>query len=108
MISCRELLPSDLEVVFDVRVKTWHNPNGAEAVLRLGITREAVREMMRHSHRGWVAEEEHRIVGFTMSNRQTVEMWVIAVRLEFENLGIGKRLTDLVEAWLWSAGWPDL
>jgi ribosomal protein S18 acetylase RimI-like enzyme len=43
-----------------------------------------------------------------MSNRQTVEMWVIAVRLEFENLGIGKRLTDLVEAWLWSAGWPDL
>jgi ribosomal protein S18 acetylase RimI-like enzyme len=108
MISYRELLPSDLEAVFDVRVKTWHNANGAAEMLRLGITPEAVRELLRHSHRGWVAEEEHRIVGFTMGNRQTGEMWVIAVLPEFENRGIGKRLMALVEAWLWSTGWAEI
>jgi hypothetical protein len=45
MISGRELLPSDLGAVFDVRMTTWHDPNGAEKVLRFGITPDAVREL---------------------------------------------------------------
>jgi ribosomal protein S18 acetylase RimI-like enzyme len=108
MISYRELLPSDLEAVFDVRVKTWHNANGAAEMLRLGITPEAVRELLRDSHRGWVAEEENRNVGFTMGNRRTGEMWVIAVLPEFENRGIGKCLLARVEEWLGSAGWAEI
>jgi ribosomal protein S18 acetylase RimI-like enzyme len=76
-------------------------------MLRLGITPETVRELLRRSHRGWVAEQEHRIVGSTMGNRQTGKRWVIAVLPEFENRGIGNHLMALVEAWLWSAGLPE-
>jgi hypothetical protein len=71
MISCRELRPSDLEAVFDLRVKTWHNPSGAGEMCRLGITPEAVLAIMEHFHRGWVAEDEHRIVN---------SRWVIGKR----------------------------
>jgi GNAT superfamily N-acetyltransferase len=108
MPSYRELLPSDMDAVFDVRVKTWHNPNGAEELHRMGITPEAVVEMMRRSHRGWVAEDGDRIVGFAMGNKRTGEMWVIAVLPEYENQGIGRRLMSFVEDWLWSVGWHEI
>jgi ribosomal protein S18 acetylase RimI-like enzyme len=43
-----------------------------------------------------------------MGNRQTGEMWVIAVQPEFENRGIGTRLMAMAEAWSWSAGWTEI
>ena len=70
----------------------------------MGITPESVCEMMRISHRGWLAEENDRAVGFAMGNKTTGEMWVIAVLSEFENQGVGKRLLQLVEAWLIAEG----
>jgi ribosomal protein S18 acetylase RimI-like enzyme len=108
MISFRELEPSDMEAVFDVRVKTWHNPNGAAELHHMGITPESVVASMRSSHRGWVAQDGNRVVGFTMGNRQTGEMWVIAVLPDYENRGIGRRLLSLVEDWLCAAGWQEI
>jgi ribosomal protein S18 acetylase RimI-like enzyme len=102
MITYRELLPSDMDAVFDVRVKTWHNPNGAEELHRLGITPESVVERLQTSHRGWVAEGKGLIVGFAMGNKETGELWVIAVLPAYENRGIGKYLLSLVEDWLWT------
>lgn len=69
----------------------------------MGITPTSVCEMMQTSHRGWLAEEGKRVLGFAMGNKLTGEMWVIAVLPEFENLGIGKRLLLLVEGWLAAA-----
>ena len=108
MIATRELLPSDMDAVFDVRVKTWHNPNGAEELHRMGITPESVVERMKRSHRGWVAIAGDQIVGFAMGNKETGEMWVIAVLPAYENQGIGKRLLSLVENWLWAEGWTEI
>ncbi|MGF1655869.1 MAG: GNAT family N-acetyltransferase [Verrucomicrobiales bacterium] len=108
MINYRDLIPADMEAVFNVRVKTWHNPNGAVELQRMGITPESVVKMMSISHRGWVAEDQDRIVGFAMGNKKTGEMWVIAVLPEYENQGIGRSLMSLVENWLWSVGWREI
>jgi ribosomal protein S18 acetylase RimI-like enzyme len=55
-----------------------------------------------------VAERGEQIVGFVMGNKQTGEMWVIAVLPEYENLGIGRHLMSLVEGWLWAEGWQEI
>ena len=104
----RELLPTDMDAIFDVRVKTWHNANGAEELHSMGITPESVCEIIKSSHRGWVAENETQIVGFVMGNKNTAEMWVIAVLPEYEGQGIGRSLMNLVEEWLFSEGCDEL
>ncbi|MDF1811511.1 MAG: GNAT family N-acetyltransferase [Verrucomicrobiales bacterium] len=100
----RRITPDDLPSIFEVRVKTWHNPNGSEEMARMGINPDSVRQMLETTHHGWLAETNGDVVGFVMGNKQTAEMWVIAVLKEFENLGIGKSLMRLVEDWLVSEG----
>ena len=108
MISIRELAPADLDAVFRVRVATWHNPHGAAELARLGITPESVAARMCSSHRGWVAVDADRIVGFSMGDRTNGEMWVIAVLPEFEGRGVGRRLLTEVEHWLRAEGWREI
>jgi ribosomal protein S18 acetylase RimI-like enzyme len=111
MIDCavfREIHSDDMPEIFDVRVAAWHNDRGREEMTSLGITHQSVREMMNHTHRGWLCEIDSRVVGFSMGNRQNGEMWVIAVLKEYEGNGIGRRLLRLVEDWLFSEGWDEL
>jgi ribosomal protein S18 acetylase RimI-like enzyme len=107
-MTFRAIQPDDLAAIFEVRIATWHNPNGDVELRALGITPDSVRELMRDSHRGWLCEIEGRTVGFAMGNRRTGEMWVIAVLKEFEGRGIGRQLLGLVENWLESEGWTEI
>ena len=107
-MTYREIQPADIPATFDVRVRTWHNPHGAVEMEQMGITHDSVREMLGSSHRGWLAESDGQVVGFVMGNKQTGEMWVIAVLPEFENQGIGKSLLRRVEDWLASEGCAEL
>jgi len=104
----REIRVEDMAAIFDVRVRTWHNPNGVVEMAQMGITHESVIELMQESHRGWLAEDEGRVVGFVMGDRTSGEMWVIAVLKECENRGIGRALMELVEKWLVEEGCEEL
>ncbi|MGB0583209.1 MAG: GNAT family N-acetyltransferase [Limisphaerales bacterium] len=98
----------DLPSIFEVRIATWHNPNGAEELTQFGITIESVTKMLEDgSHQGWLCEEDGRIVGFTMGDRTKGEMWVIALLKEYEGRGIGRALMNEVEAWLVESGWEE-
>ncbi len=108
MTTFREIKPEDIPAIFDVRIATWHNPNGREELTRMGITHESVREKMKDSHRGWLCDVDGKAVGFAMGNRRTGEMWVIAVLREYEGKGIGKQLLDSVENWLRGEGWTEI
>ena len=107
-MTFREIQPDDMDAIFDVRVRTWHNPDGVEEMKRMGITHHSVRRMLEKSHRGWLAEEADDVVGFAMGNSETGEMGVISVLKEFENRGIGKSLLQSVEDWLSSEGWSEI
>ena len=37
-MTYREIQPDDMEAIFDMRVRTWHNENGAKEMAQLGIT----------------------------------------------------------------------
>lgn len=104
----REIRIEDMQSIFDVRIATWHNERGRQELTQMGITHQSVRELLTDTHRGWLCEADSRIVGFAMGNRNNGEMWVIAVLKEYEGLGIGKRLLQLVEDWLFSEGWNEI
>ncbi len=59
--------------------------------------------------RGWVAEVNGRIVGFSIANctagaDQTGSIWALFVEPAFEGQGHGRRLHDAAVDWLWSCG----
>lgn len=108
-MQIRELRIEDLPTIFEVRIATWHNPNGAEELKQFGITIESVTRMLEAgTHKGWLCEVDGEIVGFAMGDRSNGEMWVIAVLKEFEGRGIGKALLNQVEVWLASCGWDEV
>lgn len=108
-MKLREIEIGDLPKIFEVRIATWHNPNGAKELAQFGITIESVTRMLEEgTHKGWLCEEDDRIVGFTMGDRGKGEMWVIAVLKEYEDRGFGRALMKKVEAWLAGCGWEDI
>ena len=102
----RRITARDMDAVFAVRTATWDNPDAERELTELGITPESVRELLRTTHRGWLCEVDGQAVGFTIGNRATGEVWVIAVLAEHEGRGIGRGLIERVEAWLFDEGWP--
>ena len=94
--------------MIELRESTRVNPFSREARRQIGITEESTAERLRTTHRGWLCEEEGRVVGFAIGDGKTGELWVIAVLPEFEGRAVGLRLLDAVEGWLWSLGWQEL
>lgn len=108
LMHFREITPADLPELFRVRFAAKENIVTPEFVISEGITVETCATMLRTTHRGWLCEFEGRIVGFAQGNRATGELWVIAVLPALEGRGIGRRLMQLVQDWLFSEGWVKL
>ena len=106
-MQLREITTGDMDAIFAVRVATWHNPRGKEEMTAMGITPESVRELLKTSHRGWLCEDGEKAVGFAMGNKDTGEMWVIAVLKQYEGRGVGRQLLRTVEDWLAAEGWSE-
>jgi len=64
--------------------------------------------MIGDSLQGWLCECGSEVVGFTLANGQNGELWVIAVRPEYEGRGIGSHLYALTEGWLRSLDWKEI
>jgi len=104
----REILQGDIASLFRVRVSTIENGFSLEELHAAGITEESVSKMLQSTHKGWLCEIGEQVVGFSMGDTSTGELWVIAVVPEFEGRGIGSKLLGLVEKSLWSAGAKEL
>ncbi len=104
----RLISDADVPSLFAVRAATRENALSRDHLAALGITEDSVRNMLRRTHQGWLCEEAGSVIGFAMGNRETGEMWVLAVLPEFEGRGVGRTLLALVEDWLWSCGWPEV
>jgi len=104
----REIAPEDLPRLFDIRTAARENPYSREALAASGITAQTVAVMLDTTHRGWLCEVDGESVGFVMANGATGELWVIAVLAEHEGKGIGRRLMNLAQDWLWSKGWKEI
>ncbi len=103
-MTYREIAAGDIPALFHVRTRTRENTYTTDELRALGITADSVREKLAATFKGWLCVEAGETVGFSMADRATGELWVVAVLPEHEGRGIGGRLMGLAEAWLWSAG----
>jgi ribosomal protein S18 acetylase RimI-like enzyme len=100
----REITATDVPALFDLRPRTRENALTVEELRRLGITPQSVAESLAQSTLGWVCEDAGRVAAFSMADRATGELLVIAVLPEYEGKGVGGRLMALAEDWLAASG----
>ena len=103
-LDFREITAHDAPTLLHVRTRTRENTYTLEQLERLGINAPSVVEKLAASYKGWLCAHAHEVVGFSIADRSTGELWVIAVLPEYEGQGIGNRLMALAEEWLWASG----
>lgn len=102
--TLREIAVADIPDLFHVRTRTRENVLTDEELAGLGITPASVADRLAATFRGWLCSDDGRVVAFCMADRATGELWVVAVLPAYEGRGIGGRLMDHAEGWLWASG----
>jgi len=100
----REITVIDIPMLFYVRTNTRENRYTVDELTALGITKDSVRAKLTDSYCGWLCEVDATVVGFSMVDCATGELWVIAVLPQYEGLGIGSQLMEAAENRLWAQG----
>jgi ribosomal protein S18 acetylase RimI-like enzyme len=98
----------DVNEVLRVRTLARENALSMDELASLGITPESTSSLLEEDAKGWVCEESGEILGFTMGDGRSGEVLVLAVLPQHEGRGIGRRLLDFVEGWLFSKGHPEV
>ena len=85
------------------------------ARIRLAVTENALRDPTRitvamyedfldRSGRGWVAEADGAIAGFSYADNLNASIWALFIQPGQEGRGLGKALLDLAATWLFEQG----
>lgn len=103
------MTPSDLTAVFELRLATRENRVTLQELAEdYGITPDGLAEDMRSHVRGWLAEDDRRVVGFSMGDASNGEVQVVAIHPDYEGQGLGKTLLERVANWLFSEGHQEI
>lgn len=63
------------------------------------VTDEDCNDYINRKGKGWVAESENIIVGFSIVDVLENNVWALFVNPDFEGMGIGKELHDIMINW---------
>lgn len=63
------------------------------------VTDKDCKEFLFERGKGWVAETEDQIVGFSIIDLKEKNIWALFVHPDFENKGIGRKLHDVMLNW---------
>lgn len=115
-LTYREMTTADIEPTLEMRITTVENAITRHRLARnYGVTAASLAVALQQDQKGWLCEADGLVVGFTMGNRSTGEVGVLAVRPGYEGLAIGRSLLGKVVDWLraegcgriWLAANPD-
>lgn len=93
----RPALLSDIPDVFHVRTSVEENHLSVEQLAQMGITEQAVSEMLAASPCAWVAVVDDRVVGFSMIDIEDASLFAAFVLPAYEGRGLGKNLVLAAE-----------
>ena len=66
------------------------------------VTDKDCEEFMTERGKGWVCEINNQIVGFSIVDLKDNNIWALFLKPEFENIGIGRQLHDVMINWYFS------
>ena len=72
------------------------------------ITEAMYRDYLDALGRGWVAEQDGEIIGFSYADRTDSSIWALFVDPRREGLGAGRQLLQLAVDWLFEIGHPQV
>lgn len=100
----RRAMVADIPAMSRVRIAVREN-----ALSNPGrITEQMYRDYLDERGRGWVAELEGQIIGFSYADRTDGSIWALFVDPAREGLGAGKRLLRLAVDWLFEIGFDEI
>ena len=95
----REAEERDIAAIQQVRASVREN-----RLVSTVISDDDVRRAIEVTGRGWVVEQEGAVVAFAIGNGTDGNVWALFVHPDHERRGPGRRLHDVLVAWLWSRG----
>jgi GNAT superfamily N-acetyltransferase len=100
----REATAADMPGISRVRTSVTENALTHEQLAARGITDESLAASFLTDSKGWVAEHNGDVVGFSIANRASSSIFALFVLPTHERRGIGAQLFDLAVNWLWDHG----
>lgn len=91
----REATSSDIPQIQEVRHAVRENILSNASL----VTDEDCEEFLTRRGKGWVCEDEGRIVGFGIADLTGRSIWALFLRPDYEKKGIGKVLHDRMLDW---------
>ena len=103
-VVCRQAIVADIPAMSRIRLAVTEN-----ALSNPGrITEAMYRDYLDVLGRGWVAEQDGEIIGFSYADRTDSSIWALFVDPEREGRGAGKQLLRLAVDWLYELGNPEV
>lgn len=68
------------------------------------VTLQMYEDYLDRDGRGWVAEIDGEIAGFSYADRHGASIWALFISPRYEGRGLGKGLLDLAVTWLFGQG----
>ncbi|MBW3570374.1 MAG: GNAT family N-acetyltransferase [Gemmatimonadetes bacterium] len=99
-VRIRVATAADVDAMQRIRVAVRENRLADPAM----VQPHHVLEKIGREGRGWVAEDEGRIVGFAIGDLARSNVWALFMDPEFEGRGIGRRLHDQMMDWFFASG----
>jgi GNAT superfamily N-acetyltransferase len=95
----REAIPSDIPRLKQIRDDVKEN-----ALVHLKIEFEDYQRGLFEDGKGWVSEYEGEVVGFCCGRITQGDVWALFIDRKYEGCGVGNRLMELLENWMFSQG----
>ena len=99
-ITIRDAAEEDIPAIFEVRTSVRENHLSVEQMAEMGITNETIRQFLHKEPCIWLAVHGEHIVGFSMGDAADACLFAAFVRPEWQGQGIGSRLMERAEAFL--------
>lgn len=91
----REATLSDISQLHILRISVKENRLSNPGL----ITRKDYENYLTQNGKGWVCEENSKILGFSIADTQGNNLWALFVYPEFEGRGIGQKLLKILLEW---------
>ena len=104
MVIYREANLEDIAALSEVRLSVKENalsdPNR--------ITLEMYQTYLTEIGKGWLCEENGKVVGFSVACLKDFSIWALFIKPESEGKGIGTKLLNLATNWLFERNAPNI